>query len=286
MNRLLPSLGRKRLAVDCADGVRNSSVVTIQLPARRVVLLGASNLTRSFATVVSVARSTWGEPVEVMAALGHGRSYGQDSTVLGRKIPGIFPCALWRDLEHRAALPTAALMTDIGNDLLYGVPPKQILKWVAQCLDRLAAAGASTIITQLPLSSVERLGEARFRLFRSVLFPRSRLTLSGAKDLVRELNQELIALGQSRKMPVISMENAWYGFDPIHVRRRAWRQAWPAILAPWHAAGSAIVVPRMSLRTSAYLAMLPPSERSLFGVKRRAVQPSGRLSDGSTISLY
>jgi hypothetical protein len=250
------------------------------------VLLGASNLTRSFATVVSVARSTWGEPVEVMAAMGHGRSYGRDSSVLGRKIPGIFPCALWHDLERRAPLPTAALVTDVGNDLLYGVPPDRLLKWVAECLDRLADVGASTIITQLPLPSIERLGEARFRFFRSVLFPRSTLSLSAAKDLVRGLNQELIALGQSRKMPVISMENAWYGFDPIHVKRRVWQQAWPAMLAPWRDADSGIEVPRMSLRTSAYLAMLPPSERSLFGIKRCALQPSGRLSDGTTISLY
>ena len=99
-------------------------------PTRRVILLGASNLTRSFPTVVATVRQTWPAPVEIMAAMGHGRSYGQDSSVLGKKISGIFPCALWQDLQNRPSLPTAALVTDIGNDMLYGVSPDQMLDWV------------------------------------------------------------------------------------------------------------------------------------------------------------
>ena len=147
-----------------------------------MILLGASNLTRSFATVVAAARRTWGEPLEIMAAMGHGRSYGQDSTVLGRKISGIFPCALWQDLQNRPSLPTAALVTDIGNDLLYGVPPDRLHEWVERCLDRLAEAGAATIVTQMPIGSVESLGEARFRFFRRLFFPRSTLTLTTRKS--------------------------------------------------------------------------------------------------------
>ncbi len=134
-----------------------------------------------------------------MAAMGHGRSYGQDSTVFGRKISGIFPCALWQDLQKRPELPSAALVTDVGNDLLYGVPPDRIVKWIAECLDRLADAGAATVVTQLPVASVERLSEARFRFYRRLLFPRSTLTLNAAKELAHNLNSELIELGEIAK---------------------------------------------------------------------------------------
>jgi hypothetical protein len=255
-------------------------------PSRRVILLGASNLTRSFSTVVAAVRRTWGEPVEIMAAMGHGRSYGQDSTVLGRKISGIFPCALWQDLQSRCSLPSAALVTDVGNDLLYGVPLDQIVNWVAGCLDRLTEVGAATVVTQLPIASVGRLTEARFRFFRRVLFPRSNLSLGDAKVLVHALNSELIKLGESRKIPVISVSDSWYGFDPIHLKRRVWRTAWPTMLSGWQDSGVPIALARPSLWTSAYLMSLPPCERSLFGIRRRAAQPSGRLSDGTTISLY
>ncbi len=256
------------------------------MPSRRVILLGASNLTRSFPTVVASARSTWGEPVEIMAAMGHGRSYGQDSAVLGRKISGIFPCALWQDLQNRPPLPTTALVTDIGNDLLYGVPPDRLHEWVAQCVDRLAAAGATVTITQMPIESVEGLGEARFRFFRRLFFPRSRLTLADAKALVRSFNERLIQLGESRNISVIPVSRAWYGFDPIHLKRSVHRHAWPDLFSSWRIANAPLVVARPSFWTTAYLASLAPWERTLLGIRRRAAQPSGRLADGTTISLY
>jgi hypothetical protein len=236
--------------------------------------------------VITAARRTWGEPVEIMAAMGHGRSYGQDSTVLGRKISGIFPCALWQDLQSRDSLPSAALVTDIGNDLLYGVPPKRIVEWVTGCLDRLADVGASIVVTQLPIDSVARLSEARFRVLIRLLYPRTKITFSAAKSQMRELNMAIVELSESRKISVIPVSESWYGFDSIHLRRRVWRTAWPTMLAAWRNEFGPIAIARPSLWTSAYLKSLPPWERTLFGIRRRAAQPSGRLPDGTTISLY
>jgi hypothetical protein len=205
---------------------------------------------------------------------------------LGRKIPGIFPCALWQDLQNRAKLPTTALVTDIGNDLVYGTAPDLLLNWVERCLDRLAEAGATTIVTQLPVESVETLGERRFRFFRRLLFPRSTLTLTDARRLVREINERLIAIGESRKIPVIPVSASWYGFDPIHLRSRAKREAWATLLTSWRAAGDSLAMQRTSPLLAAYLATLRPLEWSQFGFARRAAQPNGRFRDGTTISLY
>jgi hypothetical protein len=264
----------------------NHLISKLQAPSRRLILLGASNLTRSFATVVATARATWGEPVEIMAAMGHGRSYGQDSRVLGRKISGIFPCALWQDLQNRTPIPTAALLTDIGNDLMYGVPHDRLQNWIERCLDRLEEAGASVVITQLPVASVEALGELRFQFYRRLFIPGRRLTLEGAKAMVRSFNERLIRLGELRKTPVISVADAWYGLDPIHIRRRVFRAAWGSMMESWRAAREPLVITRPSVWTAAYLTSLAPWERTIFGIRRRAVQPSGRLSDGTTISLY
>jgi hypothetical protein len=255
-------------------------------PARRVILLGASNLTRSFPTVVATVRQTWSEPVEIMAAMGHGRSYGQDSSVFGKKISGIFPCALWQDLQNRQPLPTAALVTDIGNDMLYGVSPNQMLDWVERCLDRLAEAGATTIVTQLPAESIERLGERRFQFFRRLLFARSKLTLADVRVLVREINERLVVIGQKRKIPVISASRSWYGFDPIHIRRSVMRDAWPALLATWREINEPVLSSPSSLSMIAYLSALEPRDYSRFGFQRHVMQPNGRLNDGTTISIY
>jgi hypothetical protein len=259
---------------------------TDRKPARRVILLGASNLVRSISTVVETAREIWREPVEIMAAIGHGRSYGRDSRVLGRKIPGIFPCALWKDLQNRPPLPTAALVTDVGNDLGYGVDVAELVSWVDGCLTHLDRAHATTIITELPLARLERLSERQFLFFRTLFFPKSRLTYADIRSRASELNDSLLTLGERRKIPVIPVSDAWYGLDPIHLRRSSWREAWPTILSTWHDRDPRSVRPRTSFTRWAYLRSLAPAEHRSFGWDRHAAQPSGVLRDGTTISLY
>jgi hypothetical protein len=146
----------------------------------RVVLVGASNLTRYLPTVLAHARAAFGGPLEVLTANGLGRSYGTPSSVLGRVLPGIVPCGLWNALDaaaERAPLPTAALVTDIGNDLVYGRTPDEVAGWVETVLARLAAHAARTVVTALPIASIETLGPRRFALVRAVLFPSHRIDL-------------------------------------------------------------------------------------------------------------
>ena len=120
-------------------------------PVLRAVLLGASNLRMGFPWVLSRLRAGAGGPVEVIAALGHGRSYGTWSRLLWvRQLPGIAGCGLWTDLDRRASLPTLALITDVGNDLLYGAPVPEIAGWVEACLERLRERQVEAILTLLP----------------------------------------------------------------------------------------------------------------------------------------
>jgi hypothetical protein len=255
-------------------------------PARRIVLLGASNLTRGISTVIETAWSLWGSPLEVLAALGHGRSYGLTSRVLGRELPGIKQSGLWEALAARPPAETAALVTDIGNDLLYGAPVESILGWVSDSLERLDAARARTVLTLLPIANVEALSAWRYWLVRSCAFPKCRAGLEEILDAARRLNDGLKRLGDERRVPVVELSGEWYGFDPIHIRLRHWRAAWREILSAWSDTPVGASAARGSLTRWLYLRSLPPLERRLFGRERRAAQPSGRLRDGTTIALY
>ncbi len=169
-------------------------------PARRVVLLGASNLTRGISTVVETAqRVCGGGSLEVLSALGHGRSYGITSTVLGRTLPSILECGLWEALEARSDVPTAALVTDIGNDLMYQVEAPQIVAWVETVLERLQRAGARVSMTLLPVDSLLSVSPRRYYFFRSLMFPRCRLSFAEAGDRARQLHDRLQAVGQARR---------------------------------------------------------------------------------------
>ncbi|HEY4597786.1 MAG TPA: hypothetical protein VIJ02_15405, partial [Thermoanaerobaculia bacterium] len=120
-------------------------------PVLRTVLLGASNLRISLPLVLDRVRRRAGGPVEVLAACGHGRSWGAWSRFLYvRHLPGISRCGLWEELRSRPLLPTLAVVTDVGNDLVYGAPVEEIAGWVEACLDRLVPE-TEIVMTLLPL---------------------------------------------------------------------------------------------------------------------------------------
>ena len=252
---------------------------------RRVVFLGASNLTRSFGTALAAAQAYCDGPLEVFAALGHGRSYGKESRVLWRELPGIRECGLWQALADAPPSPTAAVVTDIGNDLLYGAPAATIADWVGETLGRLAAHNARTTMTMLPLASVARMRAWQYQVARRCLFPNSRLGFAEILDRAKDLDARLRALATAQSVAIVELPAAWFGFDAIHLRRGAWRDAWSAILADWRDDERAVAT-RNVFRNAFALRSLRPAERRMFGASQRFAQPCATLRDGTTISLY
>jgi hypothetical protein len=151
-------------------------------PVNQILLLGASNLTQSLPIVIETAQLMCSRPSRFLIAAGHGRAYGTYSRVLFRDLPGIAQCSLWDDLTRGPKLPTYALLTDLGNDIAYEQPPERLIEWVCWCLDRLAECHARTIVTALPVPSLERLSPWQYRFLRMLLFPGRSLTREQALD--------------------------------------------------------------------------------------------------------
>ncbi len=256
-----------------------------ELPERRVVLLGASNLFGGIHTAVAAAEAAWGRPLDVMAAHGFGRGYAADSWVLGRELPALVTCGLWRELSARPLLPTAALITDVGNDLLYGVPVGKISQCVEACLARLAAVAERMAVTLLPLASISRLDSRRFVLLRTIQFPRSRLAFSDAMKQAAELNDRLIDLARRYGAELVDPPKDWYGIDSIHIQSRMRRRAWGQLLAPWHG-GNPLDSSSGGPGRLVYLQSRRPEWRRLFGIEQRGRQPTATLPGGTRVSFY
>lgn len=252
-------------------------------PPFRVVALGASNLTRGLHTVVSAARETWGPGVEVVAALGHGRSYGASSRVAVRTLPGILESGLWRELESRPAAPTRALVTDVGNDILYGYSVEQTLDWVDEAVRRLRRSTSDIVLTDLPLASIRRLPAWKYVLLRTLLFPSSRLPLADVRARAERLNAGLLDIAATPGIRLARLRPEWYGFDPIHIRPGQWRAAWTEILgmAPTADGGA-----RRRTIEGLRLYAMPPERQWLFGIRREAPQTGRRLPAGGTVWLF
>lgn len=255
-------------------------------PRRRVVMLGASNLTRGISTAVETAQRIWNEPLSVWIAAGHGRSYGAPSSVLGRRLPGIVECGLWRSLSAGPAAPTFALLTDIGNDLIYGSSVEVVFRWVETCVERLSNAGARIVMTGLPVARLEDRPHWQFELLKRLFFPSRELRYEDVIERAHELDVRLRTLAGERNVARVLPNAAWYGWDPIHIRMCHWRVAWREILTPWSNSEKKFLPAQGSLRRWIYLRRLCPEEREWLGRAQRRSQPCGRLADGTTIRLY
>jgi hypothetical protein len=231
---------------------------------------------------VSSARSTWGADVEVLAALGHGRSYGAPSKFIVRTLPGILKSGLWVELERRPPIATRGLVTDVGNDILYGFSVERTLGWVEEALLRLKAVTKDIVLTDLPLAGIHRLSNLKFLAFRSVLVPSCRLSLSQVIERSELVNEGLVKLSEAHCTKLVRLDPAWYGFDPIHVRPSLWRTAWQQILGVQPQTKST----RGSAIESVKLYLLRPERRWLFGMDQFTPQSGVALRSGGQVWLY
>lgn len=257
-------------------------------PTQRIILLGASNLTRGLSIVVETARLLFpNQPSHVFAALGHGRAYGLPSRVLVRSLPSILDCGLWRAIEDQQdEQPPVALITDIGNDIIYGLPPEVAIKAVTECVDRLQKLDARIIITQLPIASLRAVPRWRFEIVRGLLYPAHHLSFVDAIAQSEELNARLCELARDRGIPAIEMDRAWYGLDPIHIQRHRLAEAWARILLSWRDDPPQAVRAAGSLRRWLTVRRAMPDRWWLMGRERHTPQPAARLPDGTLLSLY
>lgn len=261
----------------------------------RVVLLGASNLAMGLPALLGRLPVHLGPgPFGLLVAAGHGRSFGAWSRVLVRGLPGIVECGLWSALDgavgrrQPGGSPTVhALVTDIGNDLAYGSRPERVAGWVESCLARLAEHGAETVVTRLPLASLERLSPWRFRLVGSVLFPGRRLERRTLLARARELDGRLGELVARYGACGVEMPRGWFRGDGIHLRRGARGEIFDHLLGCFAGASPPGQPPGPAPRlTRLRLLCQVPEHRTLLGVTQRRPQPTAVLGDGSTLSLF
>jgi hypothetical protein len=243
-------------------------VAAVELTARRhpVVVLGASNVSRGLARLTATVRARSDAPVDFYVAAGHGRAYGVTSRVWVRRLPSILASGLWRAIDRGQVEKPLALVTDVGNELLYGLGVAAVAAAVGEAARRLADRGARLAITGLPLGSISGVGTVRYGLLRSLYVPGCPLALDELKEAARWLDEELRALAAELGASYIEQRGDWYGFDAIHLRRRR-------LDALWDTAADAWGLPAAPGKPRATLA-----EWAALGTKAAEVRSVGRLT--------
>lgn len=193
--------------------------VELTASRRTIVVLGASNVSRGLARLAATVRARAGAPADLFVAAGHGRAYGVSSRVGLRRLPSILSSGLWRALDREQAAQPRALLTDVGNELLYGLGVAAVARGVREAALRLADRGAAIVITGLPLASIARVGRVRYRLLRTLYVPGCLLSLRDINDASQWLDDELRTIAADTGGTFLEQPAAWYGLDALHVKR-------------------------------------------------------------------
>ena len=240
--------------------------------ADRFVVLGASNVSRGLVRLTAALRAHGPEPVDLFVAAGHGRGYGVNTRVALRRLPAILTSGLWRALDRERVERPAAIVTDVGNELLYGLGVSAVATAVREAVVRLADRGGRIVITGLPLAGIAGVGSVRYRLLRTLYVPGCLLSLAAIKDASRWLDDELRAIAADTGATFLEQPGEWYGFDALHVRRLHLDTFWQRVGDAW---GLPVATsrPRPSLKEWAVLGSRAAEVRSLAGRTRLTHQP-------------
>lgn len=261
----------------------------IPIWTNRFVLLGASNLTMHLYTAIKFLQQRVGGPSDVLVAAGHGRSYGGFSQIMFRELPGIISSGLWDRLASVNRLPTYAMLTDIGNDIPYGYSPEQILTWVNECVRRLQRQTDRIVLTNIPIDSIEAIPAWRYNMLRSIIFPNCQLTKNEVVELAKRLHQGLIELASGHNIEIIEPSSKWFGMDAIHVRywkREACYQRVTEGFLETFGEAQHKIPDKNTLELLKWRQRPQFAYKKMLGLERYNPQPSGLLSNGTTISLY
>jgi len=263
-----------------------------------VVAIGASNLSRGLGRLVTASRQWSRGPVDLLAAAGHGRSFGANSRVWNRRLPSILGSGLWRSLDRLLdargqppGQPRVAIVTDIGNDLLYGFSVQQLVGWVEETLSRLHERGFQVAVTRLPIASIGRVGPVRYRLLKTLFVPGCPLSCAEIIAAAQETDGAVLQLAASLGIDTIGQPGEWYGFDAMHLRRPCLDLLWQRAAASWGDAGT----PAGNAGSStclgrwwawARVGAAGAEVRSLSRVMRFTRQPVVEFQDTTRVFLY
>ena len=196
------------------------------------VLMGASNLARGqYAISRALQKQGASTQIEFLYALGPGRGYCAKGGFLNVRYSPIHECGILSAVEGRAKsgnVRIAALLMDIGNDIMYGFTGDEIASRLKQMIDRLKKLNVRVWIAPIQVDMENDVDEKTFLLLRKVFFPNSSITYEQAGRAVKSINLEMQGL-DGEQVSLIHGLNKFCGIDKIHYQLWSGDLVWTRI---------------------------------------------------------
>ena len=200
-------------------------------PAFLFVLLGASNLARGYSALIRHISQSISEG-QFINALGPGRGYCAKGGLLNFSYTPIGECKVMESAEVFAqqGQRVAVLFTDIGNDIMYGVPAEALVECLDTLIGKAQRWNAEIFVTSIHVDISRDMGKTSFKLLQSIIYPNSPVTFDQADSAVKRVNHYLEEKAQqNRQIHLVSGLGAFCGLDKIHFSLLKSHLAWSRI---------------------------------------------------------
>lgn len=182
------------------------------------VLLGASNLARGYSALTRhISKNI--SAGEFLNALGPGRGYCARGGLLNFTYSPIGECRVMESAKVYAerGFRVTVLLTDIGNDIMYGVPESSLIESLDTLIEKSLKLNAEVFLTSIHVDVSKDMGKTSFKLLKSIFYPNSPVTFDQADSAVKKLNQYLAEKSlQNERVHLVNGLGAFCGLDKIH----------------------------------------------------------------------
>jgi len=197
------------------------------------LLMGASNLARGYSMLTHHLSECFEKnKTEFLNALGPGRGFCARGGIFNITYSPIQDCRIIESGEKKSkeALHTVVLITDIGNDLLYGVSADTLIASLDIMIDEILKWDADIFLTSIHVNLRKDVSPTIFFVLRSLLYPTSKVNYKEMDLSILKVNDYLEEkVRKNETTHLITGLEAFAGLDKIHYSLFKTHEAWSAV---------------------------------------------------------
>ena len=195
------------------------------------ILMGASNLARGYSMLTRHISSCFGKNnTEFLNALGPGRGFCTRGGMFNFTYPPIQDCPILEAANKKSCDRQVVLITDIGNDLMYGVSADTLIESLDGLIDRALQCDAEIFLTSIHVNLKKDVSQTTFFILKFFFYPGSSITYKKTDLFIIKVNSYLKEkAGQNQRVHLISGMESFAGADKIHYSLLKTHSAWQKI---------------------------------------------------------
>ena len=168
--------------------------------------------------------------MEFLNALGPGRGFCARGGMFNFTYPPIQDCRILEAAEKKSCDTRVVLITDIGNDLMYGVSADTLIESLGGLIDRALQWNTEIFLTSIHVNLKKDVSQTTFFILKSLFYPGSSITYEETNLFIIKVNAYLEGKAeQNERVHLISGMESFAGTDKIHYSLLKTHSAWEKV---------------------------------------------------------